>query len=89
MIDRANAQAFLARPWGRLEQATAEHRAETHRRNPGWAYETADALRAAVAHANPEWPTAEDRDADFAHHVELRALLDRAAHAFPRRRRAR
>jgi len=89
MIDRASAMAFLDRPWAQLEEATAEHRAESHRRDPAWTHKTADALRDAVAKANPGWPTAHDRDADFAHHLELRALLDRAADELSRRRRSR
>jgi len=33
----------------------------------------------------PDWPAAQDRAVDLAHHIALKARLDRAADAFARR----
>ncbi|MBX3191887.1 MAG: hypothetical protein KF819_33155 [Labilithrix sp.] len=89
MTIRSDLRAYLDRPWGDLAVETERHRAKTYREDPEWTWRTAAALREAVTAANPGWPTPADRDADLAHHLHLRSLLDRAAHAFARRRRAR
>lgn len=39
-------------------------------------------LREWVRRVRPDWPTARDRADDLAHHVTLKALLDRCADAF-------
>lgn len=85
MIDGPSVRANLDRDWGPLEAHTERHRAQAYRRDPTWSWRTAAALREAVVKANPSWPTAADRDADFAHHVRLRRLLDRASHEVTRR----
>ena len=49
---------------------------------------TVEASRALWEHARrirPEWPTADDSARDFAEHLRLKRLLDRAAHVFARR----
>jgi hypothetical protein len=89
MIDASSVRAYLDRDWGLLEDDTERHRAAAYQRDPTWAWRTAAALREAVAKANPAWPTPEDREADFAHHLRLRRLLDRASHELARRRRPR
>jgi hypothetical protein len=88
-MDRSSVRAYLDRPWALLETDTERHRIEAYRRDPAWAWRTATALRQAVSDANPDWPTTSDREADLAHHVRLRLLLDRASDAIARRRRAR
>lgn len=82
-------RAYRDRAWGLLEDDSERQRAEAYQRDPQWSCRTADALRAAVVAANPGWPTAADRDADFAHHLRLKELIDRASRALTRRRRAR
>ncbi|MFO0550331.1 MAG: hypothetical protein U0271_18195 [Polyangiaceae bacterium] len=82
----ADVRAFLDRPWGMLEAATQEHRAEQAQSDPEWAWQTAQALREEVRRSNPSWPTAEDRARDLEHHVKLKALIDRASHELRRRR---
>ena len=84
---RADVEAYLQRPWGLLEEDAARVRATAYLRDPAWSWRTADALREQVARENPDWPTDADRAADFAHHVELCALLDRTSDALARRRR--
>jgi len=81
-FDRAELRAYLDRPWRELALATAENRAEAYRRDPERSWRVSGALRAAVVAANPDWPTEADRDADFAHHLRMCALLDRVAHVF-------
>lgn len=43
------------------------------------------ALREHAQHVRPDWPSAEERVDDLAHHIKLTRLFDRVAHAFPRR----
>lgn len=82
----ADVRAFLERPWGMLEAATQEHRAERVREDPEWAWHTAQALREDVCRLNPGWPTEADRARDLEHHVTLKALIDRASHELRRHR---
>jgi hypothetical protein len=84
-LDPAAVRAYLTRDWGRLTEDAERHRAEMYQRDPEWTWRTAAALRHQVATTNPGWPSAADRDADFAHHQHLRELLDRAAHGLRRR----
>jgi len=73
-------RAFAARDWNALAAAKRAHAAQVFRREGA-----APLLRAArelFEHAravNPAWPSARDRAADLAHHVELKRLLARAA----------
>lgn len=82
----ADVRAFMERPWGLLEAATEEHRAERAQEDPEWAWHTAQALREEVRRLNPGWPTEEDRARDLEHHVKLKALIDRASHELSRSR---
>jgi hypothetical protein len=88
-IDESSLRQYLERPWQELTSQTEEHRVAAYARDPEWTWRTAAALREAVVRANPGWPTKESRQEDLAHHLALRSLLSRAAHAFRNRRRAR
>lgn len=83
----ADVHAFLDRPWGLLETATEQHRAERSRADPEWTWRTAAALREDVCRSNPGWPSEEDRARDLEHHEQLKALLDRVGHELRRRRK--
>ncbi len=79
-------RAFLARDRERLGALKREYHAMRHRRSRGKS--GLDAGRALWEYARkvrPGWPTARDRDRDLAHHMELKRLIDRAAHAFSAR----
>jgi hypothetical protein len=69
-----------------VQRAKATYWAERFR-DQGWEanWRTAQELAMYVRRVRPDFPTARDRDEDLAHHVRLKNLLDRAAHAFSRR----
>lgn len=74
-MDRAAIRAFASRD--RTEVAAAKAawwaRADTEAR-----FRAAHALWEHARRVRPDWPTADDRAADLAHHVRLKSLLDRA-----------
>lgn len=72
------AAAFLARDWGTFDDALDDHVAQVHREGGAAALVAmADALRARVRAARPDWPTPADRARDRRHHLKLIAILDR------------
>jgi hypothetical protein len=74
---------FAMRERAPVQEAKAQYWAERFRIQ-GWEanWRTAQELAAYVRRVRPDFPTARDRDEDLAHHVKLKDLLDRAAHAF-------
>jgi hypothetical protein len=83
MMDRDAIRAFVARDRERVAALKRDHHAGRHRASRGASgLEAAQALRDHVRKVRPDWPTARDRDEDFAHHVALKRRIDRAAHAF-------
>jgi hypothetical protein len=77
-------RAFAHRDWAAVAAAKRSYWAEQFRAHgcrPAW--EASNALRAAMAHSSPGYPSPADRAADHAHHARLAALLTRCAHAFP------
>ena len=80
------AALFVARDRERVGALKRDHHAERQRASRGEAgLQAAQALREHVRKVRPDWPTARDRDEDFAHHVALKRRIDRAAHAFTAR----
>ena len=81
-VDRRAIRAFVGRDWQAIAVSKASYWAERFQRE-GWrpAWDAADALLFDVRRTQPDFPTDSDRDRDFAHHLTLRAALDRAAHA--------
>lgn len=77
---------FARRDWGAAAASKAQYWARRFQQD-GWrpAWEASAALLLQVRRHRPEFPTPGDRDLDLQHHVRLRALLDRAAHAFANR----
>lgn len=85
-MDRDAIRAFVARDRDRVAALKRDHHAKRYRESRGTS--GLDAARALWEHARkvrPDWPTARDRDEDFAQHVALKRRIDRAAHAFPAR----
>ena len=79
-------KAFATRDWAAVSDADALHWAAEFRERDSVA--TVEASRALWEHARrirPEWPTADDSARDFAEHLRLKRLLDRAAHVFANR----
>jgi hypothetical protein len=76
-MDRDAIRAFVARDRERVAAFKRDHHAERNRVSRGKSgLEAARALREQVRKIRPDWPTARDRDEDFAHHVALKRRID-------------
>ena len=85
-MDRDAIRSFVARDRDRVAALKREHHAGRYRASRGTSgLEAGEALRRYALKVRPDWPTARDRDEDFAHHVAMKRRIDRAAHAFPGR----
>lgn len=85
-MDRDAIRAFVARDRERVAALKQEHHARRYRLSRGTSgLVAARALWGYARKVRPDWPTARDRDEDFAHHVALKRRIDRAAHAFSAR----
>ena len=78
----AAVRAYVSRPWAEMEDAKKEHWAQVWReQGPSATVRAGWALWEHARRMLPDWPSTEERAADFAHHVELRAKLDRVGRA--------
>jgi hypothetical protein len=85
-MDRAAARSFVERDWVLVAASKREHHAARYRASRGKSGLAAgQMLRDYVRRVRPGWPTARDRERDFADHVALKRLIDRAARAFSSR----
>jgi hypothetical protein len=85
-VDREAIRAFVERPWRTLEALKRAHHARRFReRGAAAGLEAGAALWQHARRVRPDWPTAAERTADLAHHVDQKRHLDRAARAFTRR----
>jgi hypothetical protein len=76
-------RAYAQRPWHVLAALEQDHWArQLDARGPLATLEASQALWAHMRRVRPDWPTAEDRRDDSAHHVALKQAIDRAAGAF-------
>lgn len=82
-MDPNHLREFAMRDRVSVQQAKAAYWAERFR-DQGWSanWRTAQDLATYVRRVRPDFPTERDRDEDLAHHLRLKDLLDRAAHAF-------
>jgi len=84
-MEKSAIRAFLARDRERVAALKRDYHARRYRQTRGRSgLDAARSLRALARSIRPDWPTGRDRAEDFAHHVALKRLLDRAAHAFTR-----
>lgn len=82
-MEKAAIRAFLARDRERVAALKRDYHAKRYRQTRGRSgLDAGRSLRELVRSLRPDWPTERDRAEDFAHHVALKRLLDRAAHAF-------
>ena len=82
-MDRSDLKAYLERAWRTAEALKRVHWArEFAARGPEATIQAAHALFQHMRLVRPDWPSADQRREDFAHHVELKQRIDRAAHAF-------
>jgi len=82
-MDPEALREFARRDWDAAAASKAHYWALRYRlegSRPAW--EASAALLAQLRRHRPDFPTPRDREADLQHHLRLRALLDRAAHAF-------
>lgn len=85
-MDRDAIRDFVARDRERVAALKRDHHARRYRASRGTSgLEAGEVLREYARKVRPDWPTARDRDEDFAHHVAMKRRIDRAAHAFPAR----
>ena len=76
-------KAFVERDWAAARAAKDAYWAEEFAlRGSAVTLAASEALRRHMRLVRPDWPTEQDRDGDFAHHVALKALIDRAAGVF-------
>lgn len=81
-MDSKALQAFAARDWDEMEAGKREHWAAVLRDDGAEALlRASQLLREHARRISPNWPTERDRADDLDHHVRMRQLLDRAAHA--------
>ena len=73
---------FASRSWDEATSAKLEYWVQLYRANPDAVWHSAEALRDYASTVRSGFPTGEEREADLQHHLLLRSLLDRAAHAF-------
>ncbi len=84
-MDARDVLPFLERDWARVAAAKAEHWARRKERlGPIEGLRASDALRRQVLAGRPGWPSAADRAADFAAHVELSRRMRHAGASFGR-----
>lgn len=85
-MDRRAIEAFVGRDWRAVARSKVAYWADRFRQD-GWrpAWDASDALLFDVRRARLDFPTEQDRDLDFAAHLQLRDRMDRAAHALTRR----
>ena len=73
---------YAGRDWRRIESQDRAYWAERYRQFGG--LETLRAAQVLWQHmkaVRPDWPTAAERAADLAQHIQLNALMDRASRA--------
>ncbi|MCK6553531.1 hypothetical protein L6Q96_02925 [Candidatus Binatia bacterium] len=81
-MDADALRAFASRDWEAIAASKRRHWAHALRsRGPEALFQVALRLRDHARALQPDWPTAHERARDLADHIELKQLLDRAAHA--------
>jgi hypothetical protein len=85
-MDSDAIRRYARRPWARIEASRREYR-DRQRSEHGLdaALRALHALWLHMRCVRPDWPTQAERNADLAHHLALRRILDRAGRAFPGR----
>ena len=84
-MEPGDVKAYLERGWAAAEALKRAHWAsEFARRGPDATIQAAHALWRHMRLLRPDWPSEDQRRADFAHHVELKQRIDRAARACTR-----
>ncbi|MFL5446387.1 MAG: hypothetical protein ACJ78W_17850 [Myxococcales bacterium] len=75
-MDPDHLRAFARRDWAAIARAKREHQARLFREHgPAAMVRIARELFAHARAVNPDLPSQRERDADLAHHVELKRAL--------------
>jgi hypothetical protein len=81
-VDPQQLRDYAGRAWHLVEAHKRSYWARVLREEGVLAtFEAAQALWTHMRQLRPEWPRAEDREEDLAHHLALTRSLDRAASA--------
>jgi hypothetical protein len=81
-MDPRDVQAFVKRDWVAVRAAKEAYWArEFAAKGSAATFAASEALWRHMRLIRPDWPTDEERQEDLAHHVALKALIDRAAGA--------
>jgi hypothetical protein len=82
-MDARDVKAFADRDWAAARAAKDAYWAEQYALDgPAATLAASEALRRHMRLVRPDWPTDQERREDFAHHVALKTLIDRAAGVF-------
>ncbi len=85
-MDPVAVRSFMRRAYDVVAESKQGYWAQRFRERGGEVtWRAGQALREHAQHVRPDWPSEHDRAEDLEHHIRLTRLLDRAAHAFPRR----
>lgn len=75
-MDADQLRAFASRDWRAIARAKRDHQVRLFReQGPAATVRIARELFAHARALNPGWPSAREREADLAHHVELKRAL--------------
>jgi len=82
-VNAEDVRAYARRAWHMAERLKREHWVrETAVRGPLATFEASLALWEHMRSLRPDWPSRDERRADFEHHIRLKRDIDRAAGAF-------
>lgn len=82
-MDPSHLREYANRDWGAAERLDARHwRDEIASRGASATLEASQALRRHMELVRPDFPSAEERNADLQDHIAVKRMLDRAAGAF-------
>ena len=85
-MDREAVRAFVRRDRAAVWASKRAFHANAARgTDPNAGVVLGQGLREYASRVRPDWPTPGERAADLQHHVTLKRMLDRAAHAVTRR----
>jgi hypothetical protein len=85
----ADVRAFVNRGRSGVQRAKRAYWARTARAAPGVGVALSHALYEHARAVSPGFPSQRSRDDDFAHHLRLKGLIDRAARSLAVRRGSR
>lgn len=85
-IAGANVRAFVDRDRSGVQRAKRVHWARIARAAPGVGVALSHALYEHARAVSPRFPSQRAREDDFAHHLRLKGLIDRAARSLSVRR---